>query len=515
MEPAPAAPKPQESHTLILLGLALGLFLAALDQTVVSTSLPRIVAELGGLERFAWLFSAYMLSSTMMVPLAGKLSDRHGRRPVFLAGMGIFLAGSMLCGLAQDMEQLIAFRFVQGLGGGVIFPVVFATVADLYPPSERGRIQGLLAGVWGVSSVVGPLLGGFIVDNTTWRWVFYVNLPVGLAAIAVTWTHFPRPKPPREHPLDWRGAALLSGAIAAFLLLALGGGVDFPWGSPVAAGLAALSIASLVVFVLQERRAPDPVLPLGLFREPVVAYSIAAVMLLGMAMFGAISYLPMFMQGVIGTSATASGAVLTPLTLMVVLGSAVSGRYLSKTGYKPWILAGPLLAAIGLFLMSRLHPGSGFEETVLYTLVLGAGLGFTMATYMVAVQNVVGMRQVGTATSAVTLSRTLGATIGVTVLGALFNNLLLRSLPASLVPPGASAFQVAEGVLRRLDGFDPATVAAVREAFAASLTPLFFAGAIAALLALAASTRIPEVKLKDRAEYFAPQAEAPALQSRP
>lgn len=496
------------SHGLILLGLVLGLFLAALDQTVVATSLPRIVAELGGLERYAWLFSGYMLSSTIMVPLAGKLSDRLGRRPVFLAGMATFVLASMLCGLAQDMTQLIAFRFLQGFGGGVIFPVVFATVADLYPPAERGRVQGLLSGVWGISSVVGPLIGGFIVDHTTWRWVFYVNLPVGLAAMAVTWRHFPVPKPRREHPLDWRGAALLSASIAAFLLFTLGGGIDFPWDSPVAIALLGGALLAAGAFVRTERRAPDPVLPLALFRERVVAYGILAVMLLGVAMFGVITYLPMFLQGVIGTTATESGLALVPLTLMIVLGSAVSGHYLGRTGYRPWILAGPLLATLGLGLMAGLGPGSGLMATVLCMLVLGLGLGFTMATFMVAVQNVVGLRHVGTATATVSLSRTLGATLGVTVLGALFNHLLLRSLPASLVPPGASAFQVAEGVLSRLSAYDPATIAAVRAAFAASLIPVFLAAAIAAGLAFLAALRVPEVKLKGREEYFAKAPEA-------
>lgn len=501
---------PEPGQRFILLGLLLGLFLAALDQTVVGTSLPRIVGELGGLDRIAWLFSAYMLGSTIVVPLAGKLSDRLGRRPIFLAGMGTFLVGSMLCGLAQSMDQLILFRFVQGIGGGFIFPVAFATVADLYSPAERGRVQGALSAVWGVSSVIGPLLGGLIVDNASWRWVFYVNVPVGALAIAVTLRHFPRVQARRDSPLDVRGAALLGLALTAFLLLALGGGVDFPWASPVAVALALFSLATTALFVREETRAADPLLPLALLRDRVVGWSLLAVLLLGVAMFGIISYLPLFIQGVLGESATGSGIALIPFTLLIVAGSIVSGRALAKTGYRPWILAGPLLAAAGLFLLARLHPGSPMVEAVAYLIVAGLGLGFTLATFMVAVQNVVPPRQVGTATAAVSLARTLGATLGVTLLGALLNQRLLEELPRRVPPEvltslqARNAIELAEGLLRPevLARLDPATIASLLEGLAASITPLFLAAGLASALALLAASRVPGMRLKGREEYF-------------
>jgi EmrB/QacA subfamily drug resistance transporter len=501
----------ERHHKMMVAGLMLGILLASLDQTVVGTSLPRIVAELGGLDRLSWLFSAYMLASTVIIPLAGKLSDRIGRRPVFLVGMGTFLAGSMLCGLAQDMQQLIAFRFVQGMGGGVLFPVAFATVADLYPPSERGKVQGAFGAVFGVSAMLGPLLGGFIVDHTTWRWVFYVNLPVGLAAIAITATHFPRVQPKRS-PIDVAGAVLLSGALTTGLLVVIWGGSTYAWQSVQILGLAAVSLLAVVGFVLTERRAPDPIVPLRLFKDPIFALSNGATMLLAMGMFGVIAFLPLFMQAVIGVSATNSALVLTPLMLTVVVGSVVSGKFMMRTGYKVWIVAGPIIAAAGLLLLTRLGTTSSSLEAVSYLLVIGLGLGFTMATYVVAVQNAIDRRDVGVATSTLTLFRSLGGTVGVTILGALLNSRMGVELPArlpaqalALIPPGVTPQQIGETLLRPqlLAGLPPFFVQAVRESLAASLGGVFFAGAVACLLGFAVSVFVKNVPMKTKEQYLA------------
>lgn len=512
--------EPEKGHGLILLGLVLGILLSALDQTVVGTSLPRIVAELGGLERFSWLFTAYMLASTVVIPLAGKMADRLGRRPVFLAGMGIFLLGSMLCGLAQDLDQLIVFRFVQGLGGGIIFPVAFVVVADLYPPNERGRIQGALSAVWGVASIVGPLLGGFIVDHASWRWVFYVNVPVGLLAIAVTATHFPRVAPRREQPLDVAGAGLLTVALTALLLAVLWGGAEHPWGSPIIVGLAALGALTALAFVVVERRAPDPVLPLGILREPVAARSLLAALLVSVGMFAVISFLPLFLQGVLAQSATASGLALVPMTLLIVAGSAGSGRAMRRWGYKPFILVGPALALAGLALLATLTAASPVAHAVASSVVVGLGLGFTFPTYMVAVQNVVPLRTLGSATASVTLVRTLGAAAGVAVLGALFNARMAEELPRRVPPESLGALagltpqQLAEALLRQGASLPPGVAQGVREALAASLAPLFVAAAAAVAVGLAVSLAIRAVPLKDRAAMQA-QAAAEGLPAAP
>ena len=331
-------------------GLMVALLLAALDQTIVATALPRVVSDLGGITQYSWVFTAYMLGSTVTVPLYGKLGDAHGRKPLFIVAIVIFLVGSALCGTAQNMWQLVVFRAVQGIGAGGLFPLTLAMVGMIVPPRDRGRYQGLIGSVFAGASIIGPLVGGFIVDNASWRWIFYVNLPVGGLALAVIAVTMPRRSTRQQHSIDWVGAAVLATGTTALLLGLVWGGNQYPWGSPeVVTALAAAAVA-LAVFALVERRVPEPILPFDLLRNETVAGSVACMALVGAAMFGTISFVPLFVQGVIGTSATSSGVVLTPLIVGAVTTSFISGQIVSRTGrYRPNLLIGPLVLGLGMF----------------------------------------------------------------------------------------------------------------------------------------------------------------------
>ena len=316
----------------IYVGLMVTLLLAALDQTIVATALPKVVSDLGGLTQYSWVFTAYMLTSTVSVPVYGRLGDVHGRRPLMLIAIVLFLAGSALCGFAQNMTELVFFRGLQGLGAGGLFPLSLAVIGGIVPPRDRGRWQGLIGAVFAAASIIGPAVGGFIVDNTSWRWIFFVNLPVGGVALVAIWLTMPRRTARAEHSIDWHGAALLAGGTASLLLGLVWGGRDYPWGSSHVLGALAAAIVLLAVFALAERRTREPILPFEILRDPVVAASVACMALVGMAMFGTISYVPLFVQSVIGTSATSSGVVLTPLMLGAVTTSILSGQLVSRTG---------------------------------------------------------------------------------------------------------------------------------------------------------------------------------------
>lgn len=447
---APAKSSRFGGHGLILTGLLLGVLLAALDQTVVGTSLPKIVGELGDFQYFAHLVTAYLLASVIVIPIAGKFSDLYGRRPVYIAGMTLFLIGSMLCGLAgqwgswdiggvhvSGMWQLILFRFIQGLGGGAIFPVALATIADLYSPSERGRVQGLFGAVFGLSSVIGPFLGGYIVDNlhifnvSSWRWVFYVNLPIGILAIFMVYTHFPRKTGSAQTTIDWLGIATLVAALTSIVLVASFGGREYAWGSAQILGLVLFAAVMLITFVWAESRAKDPIIPLALWKDPIFTVAAIASILMGSAMFGVISFMPTYMQGVVGISATYSGAVLIPLTLMLVAGSISSGQLMKRFGYKVFTVMGTIIATTGFlglwYINSRGIPA--IWQAVLVMMWIGIGLGFTIQTFTVAVQNSVQKRYVGTGTAAITLFRSLGATVGIAALGAILNHNLDNEIP--------------------------------------------------------------------------------------
>src|SRR3954463_2911822 len=413
----------------IYAGLMVTLFLAALDQTIVATALPRIVTDLGGITQYSWVFTAYMLTSTVTVPLYGKLGDVYGRKNLFLFAIVVFLIGSALCGISTSMTQLVVFRAVQGIGAGGLFPLSLAVIGNIVPPRDRGRWQGLIGAVFAASSIIGPAIGGFIVDNASWRWIFLVNLPVGGVALVVISITMPRRAPLTDHSIDWLGAGVLAAGIGALLLGLVWGGKEYPWGSLHVVGALALAAALLGVFARVERRAREPILPFEILRNPIVAGSIACMALVGMAMFGTISYVPLFVQGVIGTSATSSGVVLTPLMLGAVTTSFLAGQWVSRTGrYRPNALVGPLILAFGMFLLWRMDVHTTNAQAARNMVVAGIGIGSMMQVFVISVQNAVRRQQMGSATALTQFARSIGATVGVTVMGVIVN----QGLPPEL-----------------------------------------------------------------------------------
>src|SRR5438876_2004217 len=402
--------------------LMLVLLLAALDQTIVATALPRIVSDLGGLTSYSWVFTAYVLAMTVTIPLYGKLGDVYGRRPLYLFAISIFLVGSALCGLAQSMIQLVAFRGIQGLGGGGLFALALATIANIVPPRDRGRYQGLIGATFAMGSIAGPALGGLIVDHASWRWVFYVNLPVGAVALAVISIAMPRRMQRREHSLDYPGALLLAAGTTALLLGLVWGGRQYSWGSSHVLAALVAAAALLAAFGLVEHRAREPILPFELLRRRTVAGGVAAICLSAMAMFGTIAFVPLFVQGVIGTSATSSGIVLTPFMLGAVVASAVSGQWVSRSGrYRPNAIAGPIVLGTGLLLLSRMDTSTTNAEAARNMVIAGIGLGLMMQVFVLAVQNAVPVRTMGAATALTQFGRSIGATLGVTLMGVIVN----------------------------------------------------------------------------------------------
>jgi EmrB/QacA subfamily drug resistance transporter len=443
----------------IYAGLMVALLLAALDQTIVATALPRVVSDLGGLTQYSWVFTAYMLGSTVTVPLYGKLGDVHGRKPLFVVAIVIFLAGSALCGAAQNMWELVIFRAVQGVGAGGLFPLTLAMVGMIIPPRDRGRYQGLIGSVFAGASIVGPLVGGFIVDNASWRWIFYVNLPVGGLALAVILVTMPRRPYRHDHSIDWLGAAVLAAGTTALLLGLVWGGNEYAWGSPEVIGALAAAVVLLAVFGLVERRVREPILPFDLLRNQTVASSVACMALVGAAMFGTISFVPLFVQGVIGTSATSSGVVLTPLILGAVTTSFISGQLVSRTGrYRPNTLIGPLVLGAGMFLLWRMNVHTTNGEAARNMIIAGIGLGMMMQIFVLSVQNSVSRSAMGTATALTQFSRSIGATLGVTLMGVIVN----QNLPAGVNKSGIAIHRLPEaGRVALANALHPAFLSAV------------------------------------------------------
>jgi EmrB/QacA subfamily drug resistance transporter len=511
-----ARPKRSEkdvSRWFIMLGLALGMLLASLDQTVVGTSLPRIVAVLGGMDLFSWLFTAYMLAQTITIPIAGKMSDRMGRKPIFLSGMIIFMAGSLMAGFSTSMEMLIVCRFIQGLGGGALIPVAMATVADLYAPQDRGKIQGMLGAVFALSTVIGPFIGGFIVDNWDWDWVFWVNLPVGIFAMIVASFKFPSLERVETSPVDYLGIVTLVGAVAPALLTLTWGGTTYAWTSPEILGMIALSAVMLVAFVAVERRAADPLLPFRLFREPILTLGSAGLFIMSLGMFGVVGFLPLFLQAVMGMSATNSGMLTIPLMIGSMITSISSGFLLKRTGYKPWLLAGPPIMAVGMYLLSTLHAGSDPIEAIVYQLIVGLGIGAVMSNYIVAAQNVMARNEMGVATSSMSLFRSIGGTVGITMFGGLLNGRMVaeigRNLPEGAMEllPTTDATSLGNVLLDpEISAIIPVAIQeAIRLSLSNSITFLFVVGSVIVLLSLITSILIRKVPLKSADEYYGDQ----------
>jgi EmrB/QacA subfamily drug resistance transporter len=412
----------------IYAGLMTALMLAALDQTIVATALPRIVSDLGGLTSYSWVFTAYMLASTVTVPLYGKLGDVHGRRPLFLVSISIFLLGSALCGFARTMPELVAFRAIQGLGAGGLFPLALATIGTIIPPRDRGRYQGLIGAVFAGASIAGPALGGWIVDHFSWPWIFFVNLPVGGLALVVIFFTMPRRSQRAEHSVDYIGAGVLGFGTTALLLGLVWGGRDYPWGSWEVLGVLGGSAVLIALFGLWEwRGAREPILPFELLRSSTVASSVLCMALVGAAMFGTITYVPLFVQGVIGTSATSSGVVLTPFMLGAVATSILSGQLISRVGrYKQNLVVGPIVLGIGLLLLWRMDVNTTNAEAARNMVIAGIGLGAMMQVFVLSAQNAVPARAMGAGTALTQFSRQIGATIGVAAMGVIVNQGLPR-----------------------------------------------------------------------------------------
>jgi EmrB/QacA subfamily drug resistance transporter len=431
-----AETKDRRSVLLVASGLMMVMLLASLDQTIVSTALPTIVGDLGGLEHISWVVTAYLLAITAVTPLYGKLGDLYGRKIVLQGALVIFLIGSALCGMAQGMTELIAFRAIQGLGGGGLMVSAQAAIGDVVSPRERGKWVGLFGAVFGVSSVAGPLIGGFFTTNLSWRWIFYVNLPLGIAALAVLAATLPSVHERVHHAVDYLGTVLLAVSLSAIVLATTLGGTSYAWDSAFIIGLGVAAVVALIGFAAVERRAAEPVLPPELFRNRVFVVTSAIGFVVGFALFGALTYLPLFQQIVRGASPTESGLQLVPVMAGVLIASIASGQIISRTGhYRAWPIAGTAVACAGMFALSTLDANSSTAVSALEMFVLGLGLGMVMQVLVLAVQNAVPYEQLGVATSGATLFRSMGGSIGTAILGAIFTNRLDDILSAS----GASA----------------------------------------------------------------------------
>jgi EmrB/QacA subfamily drug resistance transporter len=491
----------ERSHREILVvfgALMLGMLLAALDQTIVSTALPTIVGDLHGLQHLSWVVTAYLVASTVTTPLYGKLSDLVGRKPVFLGAITIFLIGSLLAGASQSMLQLVVFRFVQGAGAGGLMTLAMTIIADIVPPRQRGRYQGYLGALFAVSSVVGPLLGGFITDNLSWRWVFYVNLPVGLLALVVISAVLHLPHRRVQHTIDWLGAALLTSGVSALLLAITWGGTQYPWKSSQVLGLAVAGLIVLAAFVAVEKRASEPVLPLQMFRNRVVLFGALASGVVGLAMFAGLVYLPLFMQVVQHRSATNSGLQLLPLMGGMLVTTVVVGRRITHTGkYKRYPVAGSIVMGVGLLLMSTMGPDTPQWQTSTYMVLLGAGLGACMQVLVLAVQNAVQREELGTATGLTSFLRSMGGSLGVALGGTVLGNRLAHHL-VTYLPAGVHLS--ADSLRGRPDQIAqlPQVVRGpVVESFARAIDDVFLVGLPFAAVALLLILAMRELPLAD------------------
>jgi len=516
---------------ITMVGVLLAMLLSSLDQTIVGTALPQIVRDLGGLDHISWVVTAYLLASTISVPIYGKLSDMFGRKWFFFSGIVIFLIGSILSGLSQSMLQLIIFRAIQGIGGGAIMGNAFAIIGDLFEPAERGKWQGIMGGVFGLSSVIGPTLGGFLTDSASWRWVFYVNLPLGLIAMAVVAYLMPKIRAAHgDKTIDYLGAALLTSTLVPSLLALMWGGNQYPWASVQILTMAIIGAISLAAFLAVERKAAQPILPLDLFKNRIFTVSVMLTFLTSAALFGAIVYIPLFAQLVMGASATNSGAILTPLMLGLVFASITSGQIISRTGkYKNMAKLGLFVLASGLVLLATMGANVSQLGLMMRMVVTGMGLGLTMPIFTLSVQNAFDSSRLGVVTAGSQLFRGIGSTVGTAVLGSVFNSSLHQRtadlaqtdlsrlvqqhhLPFTAIVDPAKLQQTlsVEGQSHILSSFAKIPgalgsqlttafhtyVIAGKGAFAASVSVVFLVGALIAGIAFLLSFALMEIPLR-------------------
>lgn len=513
-----------------MIGAMLALLLAALDQTIVSTAMPEIIRELNGLSHLSWVFTAYMLASTVTVPIYGKLSDIYGRRFFYLFGIVVFLIGSMLCGVATSMMQLIIFRGIQGLGAGAIMVNSFAIIGDLFPPSERGKWQGLLGAVFGLSSVVGPLLGGLLTDHVSWRAVFYINIPLGLLALAfIAFTMQKGSGRAHTKKIDYAGAGVLALSLVSLLLAMVWGGVEYAWDSTLIKGLFTLALAGLALFAVVEYKAEDPVLPLHFFKNRIFTLSAITTFITGIGMFGAILYLPLFAQGVIGFSATYAGLVLTPMMVGLILSSTIAGQVISRTGrYKILLVLGIAAMCVAMYLFSQMGVETTRWQLIFNMVLMGLGLGVSMPTFNIIVQNAFGNESIGVVTASVQLFRSIGGTMGVAIIGGILNSGLAQrlknigdepfaqfaaqggqgigkidsnSVQAFLTPKGKEGIQASfqslpPDMLTQVQAAFDHFVHSVQVAFSGALGNAYHVSALIMVLALIAVFFIPEIPLR-------------------
>ena len=473
---------------LVTAGIMLSLFLASMESTVVATAMPTIVGQLGGLEHYSWVFSAFMLASTTAVPLYGKLSDIYGRRKLYASAMALFLIGSVWCGLATSMTSLIFARALQGIGAGGIMPLAFILIGEMFTLEQRAKMQGLFSGVWGVSSVVGPLLGGFLVDQFSWRWIFYINVVPGLLGAAlVTLAWRDAHGHGQERPaIDYAGAAFLTVSVVMLLLGLMGSGAS-SW------ILIAGAVALFLLLMWVERRAADPVLPLPLFRDPLFATATAHGILTGWALFGSVSFIPLFVQAVLGTSATQAGITLTPLLLGWVTASIIGTRLMLRVGYRRLGLIGTAAFTIGAFLMSQAGMNTSQPSLMAFVTLMGVGMGLSVPSFLIAVQTSVNRRQLGTATSTLQFSRSMGGTLGVSVMGAALSARLASNLIAARLDP-----ELVQQLLDPLPGAEVVIAEGARAAMANAIHLVFIIAFAAAALAMVAVFFTPRQELKEQ-----------------
>ena len=491
--PAPPAPLSHRQILIAFSGLVLAMLLAALDSTIVSTALPTIVSELGGLEHLAWVVTVYLLAQTIVTPIYGKLGDLYGRKIVLQSAIVLFLIGSALCGLSQNMTQLILFRAIQGLGGGGLAVTTQAVVGDIVPPRDRGRYQGIFGAVFGLSSIAGPLLGGYFTTHLSWRWIFYVNLPLGVGAMVVLAATLPSLGRRVVRTIDYAGAALLAVVLSSITLLSDLGGTSYSWSSPLTLGLIGVSVLALVLFTTVERRATEPVMPLHLFRQQTFVITSAVGLIVGFALFGSVTYFPLYLQIVKGVSPTTSGMQMVPMMGGMLVTSIMSGQLISRTGrYKVFPLIGTAVMTGGLFMLSRLTPSSSNAAAALLMLVLGVGLGMVMQVLVIAVQNDVEYRDLGVATSGATLFRLIGGSLGTAILGAIFAARLNANL-SRLLPPGAAPHNMSVQGLLRLPA---AARSAYSEAFTGALGTIFLVATVVCGIGFVLTWLLPERPLR-------------------